>query len=1013
MKILKLTFQNINNLKGKHEISFNSLPLSTAGIFAITGPTGSGKSTILDVITLALFNKIPRFKNASNKEVIISKKQIQEHGSIMTLHTGESYASIQYEIDGISYTSEWSLSKARTGNLKDYEMFIYDAAGKPLDLKKSEVPAKNEALIGLSYGQFVKSIILSQGEFSKFLKADKNERGKLLENITGTSIYRKIGIAAFQKEKSAREEIEKTKEIIGVIEVLSDEEVKGLKETADSAKKSKATYDAQLKSLSDILKTKQTLEKNAVLLKLKQKTALELKDNEELLAPYLLKLQTHEKLSPFQGKIAIYTDAIKNQSATKDNLSSYQESLEESNSKLEKVIAEMSALTKKKVDQTSFKKTMAAFEKEINDYDRDLQELKSKGTEERSRINQKVNNYPITLSSQPKEATDQLSVRAQEIKESLSISNLTTNSEISLLKEELKSQRATVVLLQNIHRENDVLKGVKTKINQVKAQLKKHNDKAKEVVPKLISAKEVNNLLKEKVQLLLKQKSDAERIERLEDIREQLEDGKPCPLCGATDHPYSEHLPEGESADIQNNIQAAKEKLEAKEKEVFDLERQVSEAQTSVKLTSDQIDSLNKQQTELSQNIKTLAAKYKGNNEIKADNLHEVVKQAQIKETNLEKGISALEEFVINEELQGLYASLSTLMETYKSKHALRQEKYQGSDITAQCNGLQDRFESSKTSIERLKVSIEKESKDLKRAEDLVTNINNELTPQLAALGFHKLEEVGAHLLSQVEVEKIRTNKEELTKLLTSNQTEIDNLKKEVETLSKKDTKTDMHLPQITLEISELEKKRDQISEQIGQVDSALKRDKEDRQKIKSKEAEIKALTKEYEKWALMKKLIGDANGNAFANFAQGLTLQNLLVYANRRLKNLSDRYLLDKPEQEGTLKVVDLYQGNIRRAVSTLSGGESFLISLALALSLSDMASKNVSLDSLFIDEGFGTLDQETLEIAIDTLEKLQSESQKTVGVISHVAALKERINVQIVLNKNAQGYSEIEIVA
>ena len=163
----------------------------------------------------------------------------------------------------------------------------------------------------------------------------------------------------------------------------------------------------------------------------------------------------------------------------------------------------------------------------------------------------------------------------------------------------------------------------------------------------------------------------------------------------------------------------------------------------------------------------------------------------------------------------------------------------------------------------------------------------------------------------------------------------------------------------------------------------------------------------------MMKKLIGDANGNNFANFAQGLTLQNLLVFANRRLKNLSDRYLLDKTSQEDTLNVIDQYQGNIRRAVSTLSGGESFLISLALALSLSDMASKTVSLDSLFIDEGFGTLDQETLEIAINTLEKLQSESQKTVGVISHVPALKERINVQIVLNKNPQGYSEIEIIS
>ena len=157
--------------------------------------------------------------------------------------------------------------------------------------------------------------------------------------------------------------------------------------------------------------------------------------------------------------------------------------------------------------------------------------------------------------------------------------------------------------------------------------------------------------------------------------------------------------------------------------------------------------------------------------------------------------------------------------------------------------------------------------------------------------------------------------------------------------------------------------------------------------------------------------MIGDATGNKFANFAQGLTLKNLLVYANQRLRNLSDRYQLTMPKEEGSLLVIDNYQGDSIRSIKTLSGGETFLISLALALSLSDMASKNVALGCLFIDEGFGTLDSDTLELAMTTLETLQSESQKAVGVISHVEALKERIDVQIKLKMNAQGHSEIEV--
>jgi len=211
--------------------------------------------------------------------------------------------------------------------------------------------------------------------------------------------------------------------------------------------------------------------------------------------------------------------------------------------------------------------------------------------------------------------------------------------------------------------------------------------------------------------------------------------------------------------------------------------------------------------------------------------------------------------------------------------------------------------------------------------------------------------------------------------------------------------------------LQQQEEKQNQIGQSIGEKKSQLKRDDEDKEKIKSKEGKITKLNEEVEKWSLMNNLIGDATGNKFANFSQGLTLQNLLVYTNKRLLNLTDRYLIDKPAADGTLKVIDQYQGNTHRSVSTLSGGETFLISLALALSLSDMASKNVALDCLFIDEGFGTLDQETLDIAMNTLEKLQSESQKTVGVISHVEALKERINVQIVLEKDPQGYSKISI--
>ncbi|MEJ7830646.1 MAG: SbcC/MukB-like Walker B domain-containing protein, partial [Segetibacter sp.] len=166
-------------------------------------------------------------------------------------------------------------------------------------------------------------------------------------------------------------------------------------------------------------------------------------------------------------------------------------------------------------------------------------------------------------------------------------------------------------------------------------------------------------------------------------------------------------------------------------------------------------------------------------------------------------------------------------------------------------------------------------------------------------------------------------------------------------------------------------------------------------------------------KWELLNKYIGDATGKNFSTFAQSLTLKKLIILSNERLRKLNDRYLLDIPleEEDDDLIIIDTWLGEERRSVKTLSGGETFIVSLALALALSDLASKNVKIESLYIDEGFGSLDPEALDTAISTLEQLQIESNKTIGIISHIDALKERIETQIQLEKNSSGFSKIVI--
>ena len=216
----------------------------------------------------------------------------------------------------------------------------------------------------------------------------------------------------------------------------------------------------------------------------------------------------------------------------------------------------------------------------------------------------------------------------------------------------------------------------------------------------------------------------------------------------------------------------------------------------------------------------------------------------------------------------------------------------------------------------------------------------------------------------------------------------------------------------ITEHMTQLETERAQKAEQLGAHRARLKDDDDRRAGQQALLAQIAEQEKDCDLWQRLDGLIGSAKGDKFRKFAQGLTLDHLLHLANRHLQRLHGRYLLRrKPTGELELDIVDGWQGDVARDTRTLSGGEAFLVSLALALALSDLVSSKTSIDSLFLDEGFGTLDGDTLEMALAALDALNA-SGKMIGVISHVEALKERIPAQIRVEKAAGiGYSRLVI--
>lgn len=1005
MQIKKIKSLNINNLKGQNEIDFDQLPLSEASIFAITGPTGSGKSTILDVITLALFNKIPRFASA------MTKSQMEGLGSVVTHHMTEAMASITYEIKGVQYTSEWTVHRAKkSGKLQDYHMTIYDAQGKPLDLKRAEVPAKNEEIIGLKYEQFVKSIILAQGQFTKFLKADKKERSKLLENITGTYLYRKIGVACFEKWKSLEDEKKHIQISMDAIQLLDEELVKGIEDQITGYKSQKLALDKDLTRLNEAYKIKEAHEKAQAELEIKTKALAALAEQETKLQSELSRLAAHEKIAPYRTDIVQYDKAVDEIKHLQEHITTATEKMGKAKDARQKTIEAMSLLTQEDVSADNFKSIMNAFEKEVTKLSQDLLHIKSKGKDTRSRIYRIIDDQlnGLSLPKAPAEAMSVIGNHQNELKAQLASSGVDMHADESELSNLLQAERnqledwLAMDACQNrkAHSEKEQ--------DENQAQAKSLAEQLKSLDAQIPTAEKYAITLKEKIELLQKQKHDAAIIQSLSSHRAQLVDGSPCPLCGALEHPYSEGHGAHDASELEQTLTESKKESQQATESLQALLQQKGKVDTAIAINQTTAE-------KIAQELKSIIEEQEV---IRARGNVSLDKGAQEEIAVIQKRIEALEQARGSLALmKGLnlvqvdYELLAQILQEHSELNAQLSAKYQGVDVKADCDRLQDRFAASTEQILKLKTDLSNYEQQLIKWRKDQQTLQSSLDAVVLQQGYADIATMKVVLMPETEVSHIKSHKQQIDQKKIALQTELKSAQNRAAQSQKDDAMPDQSIDLVRVELNNKSRDAEIILTELGKLNQQLANDAALRKGQQEQTMKLNAVQSQLEDWTLLKRMIGDAKGEVFASFAQGITLKNLLVYANVRLKELSDRYLLDMPSSAGTLTVIDRYQGNTSRSVATLSGGESFLLSLALALSLSDMASRNVSLDSLFIDEGFGTLDEDTLDIALNTLEQLQSKGNKTVGVISHVAALKERINVQIKLEKDAQGYSKIAI--
>ncbi|WP_201551226.1 AAA family ATPase [Psychrobacter fjordensis] len=383
-------------------------------------------------------------------------------------------------------------------------------------------------------------------------------------------------------------------------------------------------------------------------------------------------------------------------------------------------------------------------------------------------------------------------------------------------------------------------------------------------------------------------------------------------------------------------------------------------------------------------------------------------KQTQL--TNDKKSLEELERLTTNktntieqlkQERKKLFADKEVDAEEAQLRSAV--DKAQTSKVTAQ-----RQLDTIQQTLEQLKVRQQQLATELQSATGTLNMQQSEFSDLLSDSQFVDEAAFVSARLPKEERDTLHIRKSTIDNALQQVQSQLDSTQ---QLLAQKlaAPMTDKDRETLAGEYHQIQIDIDQLSQKIGAIDQKLKDN--DNQKGEQV-AQLVAIDEQKQKlqvWQQLHTLIGSADGKKYRTFAQGLTFEVMISHANTQLQKMSDRYLLIHDDHNPLeLNVIDNYQGGDVRSTKNLSGGEGFIISLALALGLSQMASHNIRVDSLFLDEGFGTLDEESLDIALDTLTSLQQEG-KLIGIISHVQALKDRILTQIKVEKISGGFSQI----
>lgn len=1107
MKILNLRFKNINSLAGEWRINFED-PAFSRGLFALTGPTGAGKTSVLDALCLALYGQTARQS--------ISK----EANEVMTRGTGESFAEVGFEVGGKRYRSRWEQWRARhraDGELQQAARQIVDAnTGEVLAEQLKTVAATVGEITGMSFEQFTRSVLLVQGKFDAFLKADDKDRAGILEQVTGTGIYRAVDTAVharWQVEHGKLEDLLK-QQAFSAAGVLPDAERQALETRLATAGKERTELGQRLEQLEAQLQWLGTL---SVL----RETQAQVASRSEALGertaaakPDLDCLAVAESARALDPELGTVDAARKAETEALGSLRKRRaalEALQQALAALEPRVIDAKALAlaagealsqalpvldevrgldaqiavaladekgaRKAAEETERRAIKGALDLDQAKHSRAVAGSDLTGAREYlekhaadsllAHVLPAVETLRTGWEQRQREAAEAADTahraeqgRLQAEQEVVAESEAVRTAQVGAAKARTEHELAGPALI--------AAADAQTKARTAKESAEAARAERQPDLDKLICLAEENLRL-------------TQAVAGLEELRKQLSDGHACPLCGAADHPYARgNVPEvteaqraldgvrAQLAALVATAEAARKAADGADKahqaryqKVVLLTSALGQADSGLALAQVKVaaahkaaeaarvnaararEAAAKAQSEATAGWQAIAAKLATvglpnpqpqtlarelrDLEKRRDEFARQERRAESAKAREEATVKAVNEAEIRlgevqrerlskqQDLAAKETAIASLRGSRQARFGDRNpdaEEKRLRQARQDAESVRERLEAEKTRLgsqaeaARTEVTVAEQGALL--AADSARAAAATLAARLQTAGFADEAACRVARWDDADVTRVigvrqQLGQDDLILKSQKEQTDRDLAAAAAQAL------TDRPLDELTAARDTGKANWEALMRALGADTESLRADDGKRLATATLVADIARQQADLNRWNRLHDLVGSSDGSKFPRYAHGITLRRLLQAANPHLERMSGRYrAVWSAESEALLpSVIDRDQGDAERPVSNLSGGETFMVSLSLALGLAEMASGKLHVDSLFLDEGFGTLDSDTLDTAVGTLEGLHQSHGKMIGVISHVEQMKSRIPTRIEVRKQGSGRS------